>query len=93
MPGLPFDESSGTVPTDPSGRVLGPDDEEQSCLYATGWLRRGPSGVISTNKGDAEQVVGTLLEDWAAGRSCRTTDDTCAATTSLADFLSSSVFV
>ena len=43
-------------------------------MYATGWVRRGPSGVISTNKGDAEQVVETLIADWKAGLSARSTD-------------------
>ena len=41
------------------------------CMYATGWLRRGPSGVISTNKGDAEQVVSALLQDWEGGATAR----------------------
>jgi ferredoxin--NADP+ reductase len=41
------------------------------CMYATGWLRRGPSGVISTNKGDAEQVVEALLQDWEGGATAR----------------------
>ena len=41
-------------------------------MYATGWVRRGPSGVISTNKNDAEQVVETMIADWKAGISART---------------------
>ena len=41
------------------------------CMYATGWLRRGPSGVISTNKGDAEQVVSALLQEWEGGATAR----------------------
>ena len=59
----------GVVPTDEKGRVVGREG-----MYATGWVRRGPSGVISTNKGDAEQVVDTLIADWKAGMSGRSTD-------------------
>jgi ferredoxin--NADP+ reductase len=59
----------GVVPTDEKGRVVGREG-----MYATGWVRRGPSGVISTNKGDAEQVVYTMIEDWEAGISARSTE-------------------
>ena len=61
--GVPFDPRSGTVPCDPSGRVL---DESKSVvpgLYVSGWIRRGPSGVIGTNKKDAQEVASALLAD------------------------------
>jgi ferredoxin--NADP+ reductase len=56
-PGLPFDEKSGTIPhTD--GRVDGSRNE-----YVVGWIKRGPSGVIGSNKSDSQDTVNTLLAD------------------------------
>jgi ferredoxin--NADP+ reductase len=55
LAGVPFDERTGTVPND-RGRV-GPG------VYAAGWIKRGPSGVIGTNKKDATETVELLLED------------------------------
>jgi ferredoxin--NADP+ reductase len=55
LPGVPFDESRGTIPND-RGRV-GPG------VYVAGWIKRGPSGVIGTNKKDATETVELLLED------------------------------
>jgi ferredoxin--NADP+ reductase len=60
LPGVPFDEDTGTIPND-RGRV-------EPGLYVTGWIKRGPSGVIGTNKKDATETVELLLEDDAAGR-------------------------
>ena len=60
LPGLPFDEVTGTLPND-SGRVL-------PGVYAAGWIKRGPSGVIGTNKKCAAETVSTLLDDYAHGR-------------------------
>jgi ferredoxin--NADP+ reductase len=60
LPGVPFDENTGTIPND-RGRV-------EPGLYVTGWIKRGPSGVIGTNKKDATETVELLLEDDAAGR-------------------------
>jgi ferredoxin--NADP+ reductase len=62
LPGVPFDERSGTIPND-RGRVIG--DER---TYAAGWIKRGPSGVIGTNKKDATETVELLLEDARAGK-------------------------
>ncbi|EJZ15130.1 FAD-dependent pyridine nucleotide-disulfide oxidoreductase, partial [Mycolicibacterium fortuitum subsp. fortuitum DSM 46621 = ATCC 6841 = JCM 6387] len=60
-PGLPFDERSGTIPhTD--GRIDGSRNE-----YVVGWIKRGPSGVIGSNKKDSQDTVDTLLADLAAG--------------------------
>ncbi|MED5812197.1 FAD-dependent oxidoreductase [Mycolicibacterium sp. 050232] len=60
-PGLPFDERSGTIPhTD--GRIDGSRNE-----YVVGWIKRGPSGVIGSNKKDSQDTVDTLLEDLRAG--------------------------
>ena len=55
LPGVPFDPSTGTVPND-GGRV-GPR------VYVAGWIKRGPSGVIGTNKKDATETVERLLAD------------------------------
>jgi ferredoxin--NADP+ reductase len=59
LPGVPFDERSGTVPND-RGRV-------EPGVYVTGWIKRGPSGVIGTNKKDATETVEALLEDLRDG--------------------------
>jgi ferredoxin--NADP+ reductase len=62
LPGVPFDERSGTIPND-RGRVEGAER-----TYAAGWIKRGPSGVIGTNKKDATETIELLLEDARAGR-------------------------
>lgn len=68
--GVPFDTTSNTIP-DLGGRVL--DDANVataahvSGLYTTGWIRRGPVGLIGNTKGDANETVGNLIEDWEAG--------------------------
>jgi ferredoxin/flavodoxin---NADP+ reductase len=59
-PGLPFDEKSGTIPhTD--GRVDGSRNE-----YVVGWIKRGPTGVIGSNKKDSQDTVNTLVDDLSA---------------------------
>lgn len=60
-PGLPFDERSGTIPHT-GGRIDGSRNE-----YVVGWIKRGPSGVIGSNKKDSQDTVNTLLEDLRAG--------------------------
>jgi ferredoxin/flavodoxin---NADP+ reductase len=60
LPGVPFDPASGTIPND-RGRV-------SPGVYCAGWIKRGPTGVIGTNKKDAAETVETLLEDASAGR-------------------------
>jgi ferredoxin--NADP+ reductase len=49
------------------GRVLGPDGTPLPGEYVAGWLKRGPTGVIGTNKSDAAETVRCLLEDLAGG--------------------------
>jgi ferredoxin--NADP+ reductase len=67
LDGLPFDDDAGIVPND-RGRVLDPASGEQAPgQYVVGWIKRGPSGVIGTNKKDAQDTVSALLEDAAAG--------------------------
>jgi ferredoxin--NADP+ reductase len=62
LAGVPFDERSHTVPND-AGRVLGPDGAPLPGEYVAGWLKRGPTGVIGTNKSDAAETVRALLAD------------------------------
>jgi ferredoxin--NADP+ reductase len=56
-PGLPFDEKSGTIPHT-AGRIDGRRNE-----YVVGWIKRGPTGVIGSNKKDSQDTVDTLLSD------------------------------
>jgi ferredoxin/flavodoxin---NADP+ reductase len=66
LPGVPFDERSFILPNQ-NGRVLGPDGECLPGVYAVGWIKRGPTGILGTNKRDAEETVAGLAEDLAAG--------------------------
>ncbi len=66
LPGVPFDERSATIPNE-QGRVSGPSGPLTG-EYAVGWIKRGPSGIIGTNKKDAQQTVDALLGDLAADR-------------------------
>ncbi len=67
LPEVPFDEGRGTIPNE-GGRVLGPDGAPLPGVYCAGWIKRGPTGVIGTNKKDATETVEHLLEDLAQGR-------------------------
>ncbi len=69
IPGLPFHDAWGVVPNE-QGRVVDPaTGEPLTGIYVSGWIKRGPSGVIGTNKPDAVETVGAMLEDIGAGRS------------------------
>jgi len=61
IPGLPFDDERGVVPNT-AGRVLR-DGAVVPGEYVAGWIKRGPSGIIGTNKHDAAETVRCLLED------------------------------
>jgi ferredoxin/flavodoxin---NADP+ reductase len=65
--GVPFDERSGTVPNE-HGRILDEDGQPLLGEYAVGWIKRGPTGIIGTNKRDAQETVDAILEDLDAGR-------------------------
>jgi ferredoxin/flavodoxin---NADP+ reductase len=65
--GVPFDPRSGTVPNE-RGRILGEDRTPLRGEYAVGWIKRGPTGIIGTNKRDAQETVDAILEDLDAGR-------------------------
>jgi ferredoxin/flavodoxin---NADP+ reductase len=66
LPGVPFDERAYILPND-RGRVLAADGEPLPGVYAVGWIKRGPTGILGTNKRDAEETVLRLAEDLAAG--------------------------
>jgi ferredoxin--NADP+ reductase len=68
IPGLPFDERKGIVPNR-GGRVIDPAaNAPVPGWYVAGWIKRGPSGVIGTNKPDAFETAEAVLGDAAAGR-------------------------
>ncbi len=67
LPDVPFDERAGLIPN-AKGRVLDPaTGSPLPGHYATGWIKRGPTGVIGNNKADSVETVNALLEDAAAG--------------------------
>jgi ferredoxin--NADP+ reductase len=78
LDGVPFDERRSTIHND-SGRVIDPGSGEPvRGLYTAGWIKRGPSGVIGTNKKCAQETVTSLFEDLADGtlpRSSASGDD------------------
>ena len=64
--GLPFHERWGLIPNE-AGRVTEPEtDQPLTGLYVSGWIKRGPSGVIGTNKKDGTETATAMLEDAAA---------------------------
>jgi ferredoxin/flavodoxin---NADP+ reductase len=62
LPGVAFDEARGVIPNR-SGRVVDACGEVAPREYAVGWIKRGPTGVIGTNKSDAAETVAALVED------------------------------
>jgi ferredoxin--NADP+ reductase len=62
LPGLPFDDDAAVVPND-KGRVLRADGTQLPRWYVAGWIKRGPTGVIGTNRRDAYETVASLIED------------------------------
>jgi ferredoxin--NADP+ reductase len=67
LEGVPFDADRGTIRNE-GGRVLDDSGEQVPGLYVVGWIKRGPSGVIGTNKKDAQDTVDNLLADLDADR-------------------------
>lgn len=65
--GIPFDDGRGLIHND-CGCVHDGEGNQVPGLYAVGWIKRGPSGVIGTNKKDAQETVDRLFEDLEAGR-------------------------
>lgn len=64
LPGLPFDAASGTIPNS-AGRVIDADGIPITGVYVTGWLKRGPSGIIGTNKPCGTETAAAVLADLA----------------------------
>src|SRR5438874_4499962 len=62
LPELPFDDRSGTIHNE-GGRIVG-----HQRAYCAGWIKRGPTGIIGTNKKDAMETIHLLLEDLEQGR-------------------------
>lgn len=69
LPGVPFDDRAGVIPND-KGRVLTAPQSGTPVTgdYVVGWIKRGPSGIIGTNKPDSVETVEMLLEDMRADR-------------------------
>jgi ferredoxin/flavodoxin---NADP+ reductase len=64
---VPFDARRGLIRND-GGRVCAEDGRPHAGEYCVGWIKRGPSGVIGTNKKDAADTVARIVEDAEAGR-------------------------
>jgi ferredoxin--NADP+ reductase len=84
LPGVPFDESRGTMRHE-GGRVLDDDGQPVPGLYCAGWIKRGPTGIIGTNKKDATETVQSLLDDARSGRIAHDESRTAEAVDALLD--------
>ncbi|MCL7972125.1 MAG: FAD-dependent oxidoreductase [marine benthic group bacterium] len=74
IPGVPFDDERHVIPN-VRGRVTdGPGGRPRPGEYAAGWIKRGPTGIIGTNKPDAVETVEAMLEDAAAGENMEPSD-------------------
>jgi ferredoxin--NADP+ reductase len=79
LPGVPFNDAWGVILNE-KGRVLDPATKAPIVgEYTAGWIKRGPTGVIGTNKPDAAETVQGMLEDLAAGRILAPAEPTAAA--------------
>lgn len=65
LDGIPFDERRGVIPNH-EGQVLSADNEILSGVYATGWIKRGPVGLIGHTKSDAMETIQHLVTDQAS---------------------------
>jgi ferredoxin--NADP+ reductase len=65
LPEIPFDEKLGVIPNH-EGQVVGSDGKQVPGLYATGWIKRGPVGLIGHTKSDAMETVRHIIEDRAS---------------------------
>lgn len=66
LPDVPFDERRFVLPND-GGRVLTPEGDPLPGVYTVGWIKRGPTGILGTNKRDAEETATCLAADLRAG--------------------------
>ncbi len=67
LPDVPFDAVAGTIPNS-GGRVRDENGEPLPRTYATGWIKRGPVGLIGSTKSDAAETVRNLLEEFSEGQ-------------------------
>jgi ferredoxin--NADP+ reductase len=68
LPGVPFDAMAGVIPND-AGRIIDPRTGDfVPGEYVVGWIKRGPRGIIGTNKPDSQETIRMLLADLAGGR-------------------------
>jgi ferredoxin--NADP+ reductase len=67
LPDVPFEERRFVLPN-VEGRVLAPDGQPLPGVYTVGWIKRGPTGILGTNKRDAEETIRCLIEDLREGR-------------------------
>ncbi|WP_328388672.1 4Fe-4S binding protein [Nocardia sp. NBC_00416] len=74
IPDLPFDDKRAVVPNE-HGRVTGPDGTPLTGVYVSGWIKRGPRGVIGSNRVDSEETVEGLIADFISGRLVAPTAD------------------
>jgi ferredoxin--NADP+ reductase len=65
LPGVPFRDDRGVIPNE-CGRVVDDSGAPVPGLYVAGWIKRGPSGIIGTNKACSVETVSLLLEDLAS---------------------------
>ncbi|MGV9408513.1 4Fe-4S binding protein [Nocardia sp. NPDC003693] len=84
LDGLPFDAAAGIIPND-RGRVVDADGQALDGTYVTGWIKRGPRGVIGTNRTCAAETVAQLWADYAAGALTRDVGDRAAVRALLAE--------
>ena len=63
---VPFNDQRHVIPND-HGRVLTPDGNRLPGVYVVGWAKRGPNGILGTNKRDAKETVESFIEDMASG--------------------------
>jgi len=71
IPGVVFDAKRGIMPNE-GGRVVTAPGTASQGEYVVGWIKRGPTGVIGTNKPDATETTDHLLEDFTSGKLKRT---------------------
>ena len=65
LPGIEFDDKAGVIRND-GGRVTDADGKQLPGIYATGWIKRGPVGLIGHTKSDALETIGHLIADKAS---------------------------
>ena len=74
LPEVPFDERHFVLPNE-RGRVLTAEGDPLPGVYTVGWIKRGPTGILGTNKRDAEETVRCLVEDLRSGALPAPSDD------------------